>query len=91
MLELIMLNYLITNYHLKEINEIRLMINQMINFRFESNKKGQDLSKEEFDDLKSVYLSKSNDLLSKIKKLIDGLKIKNIYDKKYEELYNYIQ
>ena len=85
------LDYLITNYHLKEIDEIRLMINQMINFRFESCKKGEDLSKEEFDELKSTYLSKSKEILNKIKKLIDGLKVKNIYDKKYEELYNYIQ
>ena len=35
----IKLDYLITNYHLKEINKIRYLINQMINFKFESIKK----------------------------------------------------
>ena len=84
------LDYLITNYHLKEINEIRIMINQMINFRFESSKK-EDLSKEEFDELKGIYLSKSKEILNKIKKLVDGIKVKYINDKRYEELYNYIQ
>ena len=85
------LDYLFTNFHLKEINEVRQMINEMINFRFISNNKNGELCKEEFDELKSKYLKKSNDILLKIKNLLDGIKLKYINDKRYDELFNYIQ
>ena len=85
------LDYLFTNFHLKEINEIRYLINQMINFKFESYKKNANLNIDEFKELKEIYLKKSNTILDKIKKLVDGIKVKFINDKRYEELSDYIQ
>ena len=87
----IKINYLITNFHLKEINEIRYMINQMINFRFESANENETLNKNEFNEIKKKYDEKTNDILTKIKKLIDCDKIKYINDERYEMLYDYIQ
>jgi hypothetical protein len=88
---LVKFNYLITNFHLKKINEIRLMINRMICFRFESANEEGKLSKEEFDEIKKEYDIKTNDILKEIKSLIDCDKIKYINDKRYEMLYDYIQ
>ena len=88
---LVKFNYLITNFHLKKINEIRLMINRMICFRFESADEEGKLSKEEFEEIKKEYDIKTNDILKEIKDLIDCHKIKYINDKRYEMLYDYIQ
>ena len=85
------LNYLITNYHLKKINEIRYMINQMICFRFEPANENENLSEKEFDELKKEYDNKTNNILKEIKSLLDSDKIKFINDYKYEILYDYIQ
>ena len=87
----IKLNYLITNFHLKKINEIRYMINQMIYFRFEAADENEVLSKKEFEEIKKEYDKKTNDILKEIKKLLDCEKIKYINDKRYEMLYDYIQ
>ena len=85
------LNYLITNFHLKKINEIRYMINQMIYFKFESANENEILSEKEFEEIKKKYDEKTNDILKGIKLLLDSDKIKFINDKKYEMLYDYIQ
>ena len=85
------INYLITNYHLKMINEIRYKINQMINFRFEASNENEILGKKEFEEIKKEYDKRTNDILKDIKKLIDCEKIKYINDKRYEMLYDYIQ
>ena len=85
------LNYLITNYHLKKINQIRYMINRMICFRFESTNENGILSEKEFEEIKKEYDRKTNDILKEIKLLIDCDKIKYINDKRYEMLYDYIQ
>ena len=66
----IKLNYLITNFHLKKINEIRYMINQMIYFRFEAADENEVLSKKEFEEIKKEYDKKTNDILKEIKKLL---------------------
>ena len=85
------INYLISNYHLKKINEIRYMINQMICFKFESSNENETLNKNEFEEIKKKYDEKTNDILKEIKALIDCEKIKYINDKRYEMLYDYIQ
>ena len=87
----IKLDYLITNYHLKIINEIRYLINQMIKFKFESRGKNVDLSKIEFDELKDKYVQEADNILKKIKNLLDEPKYRYINDKKYQELFDYIQ
>ena len=84
-------DYLITNYHLKIINEIRLMINQMINYRFESTIKLEEVNKREFEELKRQYLEKSNGILSKIKNILNIEKVKYFREEKYLQLFNYIQ
>ena len=85
------INYLITNFHLKKINEIRYKINQMIYFKFESAIENQILNKKEFDEIKKEYDNKTNCILKDIKGLIDCDKIKYINDKRYEMLYDYIE
>ena len=92
---LIKLDYLITNYHLLIINEIRCMINKIIDFRFnlkdKHEKENNKNEKEFFEEKKNDYLKNTSIILSKIKSLVDEPKIKYINDKRYEELYNYIQ
>ena len=88
---LVKFNYLITNYHLKKINEIRLMINKMICFKFESSNENGILGQKEFEEIKKEYDIKTGEILKEIKALIDCEKIKYINDKRYEMLYDYIQ
>ena len=90
-INLVKFNYLITNFHLKQINEIRYKINQMMNFKFESPNENEELNKKQFAELKNKYNEKANEILMAIKKLIDCEKIKYINEDKYEELYEYIQ
>ena len=88
---LVKFNYLITNFHLQQINEIRYMIDQMIDFKFEPSDENEILSQNEFDEIKKKYNEKTNQILKAIKKLVDCDKIKFINEKKYESLYDYIQ
>ena len=84
----IKLDYLITNYHLLTINEIRKMINEMIEPKF--NIENVENGKKEFEEKMKLYLKNADDILKKIKQLVDAPKIKYISEKKYIELYNYI-
>ena len=84
-------DFLISNYHLQIINEIRYMINRMIDLRFNINNKEDNLAKIEFEEKKNKYINSTNNILVKIKNLVYETKIKFINDKKYEELFNYIQ
>jgi len=120
--QFIRLDYLITNYHLQIIDEIRVLINEMIKFKFisksaeedikiiksndekqenEENKKKvekkdyqekevPELKKEEFDELNREYKKKAKKIFEKIKTIIKEKKIRNISDKKYQELFEYI-
>ena len=85
------INYLITNFHLLKINEIRYMINRMIEFKFESSNENEELNEKEYKEKKQQYDNATNEILKKIKELIDCEKIKYINDRKYEILYDYIQ
>ena len=117
----IKLDYLITNYHLQIINEIRVLINEMIKFKFisklpesmfyieeENNDNNNDkniikdlkfkedteekeLKKEEFDELFLEYKKKAKKIYEKIRLIITEKKIRNISDKKYQELFDYIE
>ena len=116
----IKLDYLITNYHLQIINEIRVLINEMIKFKFvselpesmfyiekENNDNKDDnilkdlkfkedneeneLKKEEFDELFLEYKKKAKKISEKIRMIITEKKIRNISDKKYQELFDYIE
>lgn len=112
----IRLDYLITNYHLQIIDEIRVLINEMIKFRFISkskedidlnkielsdNKKKEkkedeedeedNLKKEEFNELFIEYKKKAKKICEKIRSIITEKKIRNISDKKYQELFDYIE
>ena len=53
----IKLDYLITNYHLLIINEIRNMINEMIEPKFFLNdeEKDEEKNKKEFEEKKELY------------------------------------
>ena len=46
--------------------------------------------KKEFEEKMKLYLKNADDILKKIKQLVDAPKIKYISEKKYIELYNYI-
>ena len=101
---LVKFDYLTTNYHLNIINEIRVMLNEIIKFKFLPkikkkenviNEKGKfedinELSKEEFDELYLEYKNKTNKIIEKIKFLLNVQKVKNISDETYQELYDYI-
>ena len=113
----IKLDYLITNYHLQIIDEIRVLINEMIKFKFisklpednfdinESMEDGnnniqikkkeeeeeKELKKEEFDELFIEYKRKAKKIIDKIRMIITEKKIRNISDKKYQELFDYIE
>ena len=91
---LIKFDYLITNYHLNIINEIRVLINEIIKFKFVSKIKNEEkkneLSKEEFDELFSEYKIKARAIIEKIKFLLNTKKVKNINNENYQELYDYI-
>ena len=91
---LIKFDYLITNYHLNIINEIRVLINDIIKFKFISKVKNEqnnnELSKDEFDELFSEYKMKARTIIEKIKFLLNTNKIKNINNENYQELYDYI-
>mgnify|MGYP002624102503 CR=1 FL=1 len=86
----IKLDYLITNYHLLIINQIRKMINETIEPKFGIENGGNENDKIEFEEKMKLYLKNADDILKKIKQLVDEPKIKYISDKKYIELYNYI-
>jgi hypothetical protein len=91
---LIKFDYLITNYHLNIINEIRVLINDIIKFKFISKIKKEEnkneLSKDEFDELFSEYKKKARTIIEKIKFLLNTKKVKNINNENYQELYDYI-
>ena len=99
---LVKFDYLITNYHLNIINEIRVMLNEIIKFKFLSKKKKNkdiialknddenELSQEEFDELFVEYKNKTNKIIEKIKFLLSIQKVKNISDESYLELFDYI-
>jgi hypothetical protein len=88
----IKLDYLITNYHLLTINEIRNMINEMIEPKFFLNdeEKDEEKNKKEFEEKKDLYSAKADQILTKIKKLVDEPKIKYISEKIYIKLSKYI-
>ena len=88
----IKLDYLITNYHLLTINEIRKMINEMIEPKFFLNdeEKDEEKNKKEFEEKKELYSAKAGEILTKIKKLVDEPKIKYISEKIYIKLSKYI-
>ena len=99
---LVKFDYLITNYHLNIINEIRVMLNEIIKFKFLPKKRKNkdsierknddeiELSKEEFDELFMEYRNKTNKIIEKIKYLLNIQKVKNISDESYQELFDYI-
>ncbi len=103
----IKLDYLITNYHLQIIDEIRVLINEMIKFKFfpklpessfyieendgKEDKEEKELSKEQFDELYIEYKKKAKKIAEKIRMIITEKKIRNISDKKYQELFDYIE
>ena len=88
----IKLDYLITNYHLLIINEIRNMFNEMIEPKFFLNdeEKDEEKNKKEFEEKKELYSKKADLILTKIKKLVDEPKIKYISEKIYIKLNKYI-
>ena len=104
----IKLDYLITNYHLSIIDEIRVLINEMIKFKFiskssddvdmnfnlnfsnEENEE-KDIKEEEFKELFIEYKKKSKKICEKIRTILTEKKIRNISDKKYQELFEYIE
>ena len=93
---LVKFEYLITNYHLNIINEIRVLINEIMKFKFvaKNNKyksnEPYELSKEEFDELYLEYKNKSDKIVEHIKKLLSIPQVKNISDETYQELFEYI-
>ena len=101
----IKLDYLITNYHLQIIDEIRVLINEMIKFKFLSksnegensdnnnheNDEEKDIKKEEFDELFIEYKKKAKKIVEKITMILTEKKIRNISDQKYQELFDYIE
>ena len=90
---LIKFDYLITNYHLNIINEIRVLINDIIKFKFISKKENKiedELAQEEFDELFSEYKTKTKKIFEKIKFLLNIKKIRNINNENYQDLYDYI-
>ena len=90
---LIKFDYLLTNYHLNIINEIRVMLNKVINFKFVSKKtkkNDDELSQEEFNELYLEYKTDVNKIIDEIKRLLNTQKIRNISNEKYQELFDYI-
>ena len=88
----IKLDYLLTNYHLLTINEIRNMINEMIEPKFFLNDevKDEEKNKKEFEEKKDLYTKRASEILSKIKDLVDTPKIKYISENIYIKLSKYI-
>ena len=74
------------------INEIRNMINEMIEPKFFLNdeEKDEEKNKKEFEEKKDQYSKKADQILKKIKKLVDDPKIKYISEKIYIKLNKYI-
>ena len=97
---LVKFEYLVTNYHLFLINEIRVLLNEIIKFQFISHKikdnnQGDnedldELTKEEFDELFLEYKKKANNIIDKIKQLLSVQKVKIISDETFQELFNYL-
>ena len=100
---LIKFDYLVTNYHLFLINEIRILLNEIMKFKFISNKNqknlineeeeknyNDELSKEEFDELYNEYKRKTNNIIEKIKNLLNVEKVRNIPDENYQDLFDYL-
>ena len=95
---LVKFDYLITNYHMNIINEIRVLINDIIKFKFiNKNKdvekekdKEDDLTKEEYDELYAEYKTKARKVIEQIKFLLNIKKIRNINNENFQDLYDYI-
>ena len=102
----IKLDYLITNYHLQIINEIRVLINEMNKFKFMSKSKEdidiinnnnykeeeeKEMKEEEFKEIFIEYKKKSKKICEKIREIITEKNVRNISDKKYQELFDYIE
>ena len=97
---LVKFDYLVTNYHLFLINEIRVLLNDIMKFKFVSskNKKSKselngeldELTKEEFDEIYLNYKKKTHNIIEKIKHLLNLEKIKNIPDENYQDLFDYL-
>ena len=98
---LVKFDYLTTNYHLSIINEIRVLINDIIKFKFLSKKNNQnqnenekekdnELTQEEYDELFFEYKTKTNKIIKQIKFLLNIKKIRDINNEHFQELYDYI-
>ena len=97
---LVKFDYLITNYHLNIIDEIRVLINDIIKFKFISKFKDVDnedekineenMTQEEFDELYNEYKSKTRKIIEQIRFLLNIKKVRNINNENYQELYDYI-
>ena len=90
---IIKFDYLMTNYHLKIVNEIRALINDIIKFKYISKneeKQNEEISKEEFEELYVEYQNKAKKIINKIKFLLSIKKIRDISNENYQELFNYI-
>ena len=98
-LNTIKFDYVISNYHLLQINKIRLLINKMIDFQFKTNKeknrnidKHDELEIGEFNELYENYVKSTNEIVKEIKDLVDdSMKIRNINQETYENLFDYVQ
>ena len=66
------------------------MINEIMNVKFLFSEENDDLNKKRFDELKKKYNDDANNILLKIKNLIDEVKIRYIHEKIYLDLYDYI-
>ena len=69
--------YLLTNYHIEKINEIRSLLNQVINLKIDLSDSSQF----------NIYRFKTNDILQKIKFLLFLPQVKNIDETNYENIY----
>ena len=89
---LVKFDYLITNYHMNIINEIRVLINDIIKFKFINiqKEKEDDLTQEEYQELFIEYKTKSRKIIDQIKFLLNIKKIRNINNENYQDLYDYI-
>ena len=97
---LVKFDYLVTNYHLFLINEIRVLLNDIMKFKFASSKiknsKNElngymdELTKEEFDELYLKYKAKTYSIVEKIKNLLNLEKVKLIPEETYQDLFDYL-
>jgi hypothetical protein len=75
----------------KNQEDIDININNMNNIYSNDEEEEKEMKEEEFKEIFVEYKKKSKKICEKIREILTEKKVRNISDKKYQELFDYIE